>query len=61
MDFHFVDEEEGKKGLEDGDYYMVVTLPSDLSEKAASILTNHQSKCKSIIRLQVVIVLLLAR
>ena len=41
LDFHFVDEEEGKKGLEDGDYYMVVTVPSDLSEKAASILTNH--------------------
>ena len=41
LDFHFVDEEEGKKGLENGDYYMVVTLPSDLSEKAASILTNH--------------------
>lgn len=41
LDFHFVDEEEGKKGLEDGDYYMVVTLPSDLSEKATSILTDH--------------------
>lgn len=41
LDFHFIDEEEGKKGLEDGDYYMVVTLPSDLSEKAASILTDH--------------------
>ena len=41
LDFHFVDEDEGKKGLEDGNYYMVVTLPSDLSEKAASILTNH--------------------
>ena len=41
LDFHFVDEEEGKKGLEYGDYYMVVTLPSDLSEKAASILTDH--------------------
>ena len=40
LDFHFVDEE-GKKGLEDSDYYMVVTLPSDLSEKAASILTDH--------------------
>ena len=44
LDFHFVDEEEGKKGLEDGDYYMVVTLPSDLSEKAVSILTNHPEK-----------------
>ena len=41
LDFHFVDDEEGKKGLENGDYYMVVTLPSDLSEKAASILTDH--------------------
>ena len=41
LDFHFVNEEEGKKGLDDGEYYMVVTLPSDLSEKAASILTNH--------------------
>lgn len=41
LDFHFVDEDEGKKGLEDGDYYMVVTLPSDLSEKATSILTDH--------------------
>ena len=41
LDFHFVDEEEGKKGLENGDYYMVVTLPSDLSEKAVSILTDH--------------------
>ena len=41
LNFHFVDEEEGKKGLENGDYYMVVTLPSDLSEKAASILTDH--------------------
>ena len=41
LDFHFVNEEEGEKGLGDGDYYMVVTLPSDLSEKATSILTNH--------------------
>ena len=41
LDFHFVNEEEGQKGLEDGAYYMVVTLPSDLSEKAASILTDH--------------------
>lgn len=41
LDFHFVNEEEGKKGLEDGDYYMVVTLPSDLSKKAASILSDH--------------------
>ena len=41
LDFHFVDESEGERGLRDGDYYMVVTLPSNLSEKASSILTNH--------------------
>ena len=41
LDFHFVDEGEGERGLRDGDYYMVVTLPSNLSEKASSILTNH--------------------
>ena len=41
LNFHFVDEGEGERGLRDGDYYMVVTLPSNLSEKASSILTNH--------------------
>lgn len=41
LDFHFVTEADGVKGLENGTYYMVVTLPSDLSQKAASILTNH--------------------
>lgn len=41
LDFHFVDEGEGERGLRDGDYYMVVTFPSNLSEKASSILTNH--------------------
>lgn len=41
LDFHFVAEAEGVEGLENGTYYMVVTLPSDLSQKAASILTNQ--------------------
>ena len=41
LDFHFITEAEGMEGLENGTYYMVVTLPSDLSQKAASILTNH--------------------
>ena len=44
LDFHFVTEAEGVEGLENGAYYMVVTLPSDLSQKAASILTNHPEK-----------------
>lgn len=41
LDFHFVDKSQAEKGLEKGDYYMVVTLPEDLSAKAASILSNH--------------------
>lgn len=41
LDFHFVTEAEGVEGLENGTYYMLVTLPSDLSQKAASILTNQ--------------------
>ena len=41
LDFHFVDEKNAKEGLKNGDYYMIVTLPEDLSKKASSILTNH--------------------
>ncbi|HEL1628638.1 TPA: YhgE/Pip domain-containing protein [Streptococcus suis] len=41
LDFHFVSEKDAEKGLEEGDYYMVITLPKDLSEKASSLLTNQ--------------------
>ncbi|WP_449450820.1 YhgE/Pip family protein [Streptococcus suis] len=41
LDFHFVSERDAEKGLEEGDYYMVITLPEDLSEKASSLLTNQ--------------------
>lgn len=44
LDFHFVSEAKAKKGLEKGDYYMIITLPSDLSQKAASILDNKPQK-----------------
>lgn len=44
LDFHFVSEAKAKKGLEQGDYYMIITLPSDLSQKAASILDNKPQK-----------------
>ena len=39
LDFHFVSEKDAQDGLEKGDYYMVVTLPKDLSERAGSILS----------------------
>lgn len=41
LDFHFVSEEAAEKGLNKGDYYMVITLPEDLSQKASSLLTNQ--------------------
>ena len=28
LDFHFVNSKEANKGLKDGDYYMVITIPS---------------------------------
>lgn len=46
LDFHFVSKEDAQNGLEKGDYYMVVTLPSDLSERAASILADNPQQMK---------------
>ena len=46
LDCHFVSKEDAQNGLEKGDYYMVVTLPSDLSERAASVLTNNPQQMK---------------
>ncbi|MBF0787090.1 MULTISPECIES: YhgE/Pip domain-containing protein [unclassified Streptococcus] len=46
LDFHFVSSEDAEKGLEAGTYYMVVTLPADLSQKAASLLTDKPEQLK---------------
>ncbi|VEI61006.1 cell wall surface protein [Streptococcus mutans] len=40
LDYHFVSSEKATKGLQEGDYYMIITLPHDLSQNAASILTD---------------------
>ncbi|MFZ3165353.1 MAG: YhgE/Pip family protein, partial [Streptococcus alactolyticus] len=40
LDYHFISEEKAEKGLRDGDYYMVIDLPEDLSEKASTLLTD---------------------
>lgn len=44
LDYHFVSAEKAEEGLKNGDYYMVITLPEDLSEKAASLLTDDPEK-----------------
>ena len=40
LDYHFISSEKATKGLQEGDYYMIITLPHDLSQNAASILTD---------------------
>ena len=37
FDWQFVDKNEAQQGLKDNQYYMVVTLPKDLSAKAATV------------------------
>lgn len=44
LDYHFISQKKADKGLKDGDYYMVITLPEDLSEKASSLLTDNPKK-----------------
>lgn len=44
LDYHFVSEKKADKGLKNGDYYMVVTLPEDLSQKATTILEEKPEK-----------------
>lgn len=44
LDYHFVDSKKAQKGLEKGDYYMIITLPEDLSQNAASVLTDEPKK-----------------
>lgn len=41
LDFNFVSREKAKQGLDDGKYYMTITLPSSLSQKATTLLTDH--------------------
>lgn len=41
FDWKFVDSKTGKQGLEDRDYYMMIKIPSDFSEKATTLLEEH--------------------
>ena len=44
MDFHFVNSKEANKGLKDGDYYMVITIPSNFSKNATTLLDKNPKK-----------------
>lgn len=41
LDYHFVSQSTADKGLKKGDYFMIVTLPKDLSRNAASLLSEQ--------------------
>lgn len=44
LDYHFVTLAKAKAGLQDGDYYMVVTLPKNLSQAASTLLSPNPEK-----------------
>ncbi len=44
LNWHFVSQEEAEKGLENREYYMVMTLPSDFSTNAATLMETDPKK-----------------
>lgn len=44
LDYHFVSSKSAQKGLKKGDYYMVITLPEDLSQRARTLLNPEPQK-----------------
>lgn len=46
MKFSFMDETQAMNGLKDGTYYMVITIPSDFSKNATTLLDEHPEKMK---------------
>lgn len=44
MNFIITDEENADKGLKNGDYYMVITIPEDFSKNAASMMNPNPEK-----------------
>lgn len=44
LDWHFVSQEEAQKGLENREYYMVMTLPTDFSTDAATLMETNPEK-----------------
>lgn len=41
LDFNFVDEDVAERGLENGTYYMVVTIPEDFSANATTLMDDE--------------------
>nr|WP_186324600.1 YhgE/Pip domain-containing protein [Paenibacillus bovis] len=46
MEWHFTDRQEAMEKVEYGDYFAVVIIPPDFSEKLASVISDHPEKAK---------------
>ncbi|MGG3494758.1 YhgE/Pip domain-containing protein [Peribacillus simplex] len=46
LDFHFVSAKEANKGLKEGTYYMVVTIPDDFSENVTTLMDEKPETAK---------------
>ena len=46
MDFHVVSAEEAREGVEAGTYYLAIEIPSDFSEAATSVDSDHPRQAK---------------
>lgn len=44
LDFHFVSSKEAEEGIEDGDYYMVITIPENFSKNASTLMDEKPEK-----------------
>lgn len=44
LDFHFVTADKAEKGVADGTYYMVITIPSNFSENASTLMDDAPKK-----------------
>ncbi|MBC1489124.1 YhgE/Pip domain-containing protein [Listeria sp. FSL L7-1485] len=44
LDWNFLSAKEAEKGLKDGKYYMIVTIPKDFSKNAATVLDKNPKK-----------------
>ncbi|MBD8070048.1 YhgE/Pip domain-containing protein [Bacillus sp. PS06] len=44
LKWYFVSQEEAQAGFEDGDYYMVITIPKDFSKSASTVMEDHPEK-----------------
>lgn len=44
LEYYFVSAKQAQEGLKEGDYYMVITLPEDLSQRAATLLNTEPQK-----------------